>query len=109
VPRDLAEENALCLYRVAQESLHNAGKHAQASMVHVRLAGGPTEIVMEVEDLGSGFEWERIRGKGGLGLVSMEERVRLLKGRFRVRSQLGKGTCVEVRIPLPRPDSQGGK
>ena len=108
IPRNFPEEIALCLYRVAQESLRNVGKHAKASEVAVKLTGAPGEIVMDIEDFGDGFDLETIEGKGGLGLVSMEERVRLLKGTFRIRSGPGKGTSIQVRIPLHQHDSHTG-
>lgn len=96
---------SLCLYRVAQEGLRNIGKHAGAVEVHVTLSGSPGEIALEIDDAGGGFDVEKLKGGGGLGLVSMEERVRLVNGWFSIRSQLGKGTRVRVRVPLPDGES----
>jgi signal transduction histidine kinase len=96
VPDDIS----LCLYRVAQECLRNVGKHARAAHVRIALSGGRDEIAMEIADAGKGFDLERIKGKGRLGLISMEERVRLVNGAFSIRSQPGKGTLVKVRVPL---------
>jgi PAS domain S-box-containing protein len=100
VPPDLTDAVSLCLYRVAQESLRNVGKHARATGVRVNLTGSPDELFLTIEDLGDGFDLETIKGRRGLGLVSMEERVRLVKGKLSIQSQPGKGTCVEVRVPL---------
>ena len=100
VPESFPENVSLCLYRVARESLRNIAKHAEAEEVHVTLAGTDNGIVLTIEDIGSGFDLAQIKGKGGLGLISMEERARLLNGSFLVRSQPGQGTKVEVNIPL---------
>jgi len=102
VREPLPEDVSLCLYRVAQESLRNIGKHAGATEVRVALAGGTGEITLVIEDFGDGFDLDQVRGKGGLGLVSMDERVRLVGGTFSVQSEPGTGTRVEVRVPLRR-------
>ena len=102
VPRSLPEDVSLCLYRVAQESLRNIAKHAMAVSVRVVLAGRKDGIALRVEDTGDGFDPNEAKGKGGLGLISMEERVRLLNGKFTIHSQPGKGTTVEVFLPLRR-------
>ncbi len=90
---------ALCLYRVAQESLTNVARHSGAGLATISLMplkdGG---VEMLIEDDGRGFEVAGIRGRGGLGLVSMEERVRLAGGSFQVSSNPGCGTRVQVRI-----------
>lgn len=100
VPSPLSGDVSLCLYRVAQESLRNIGKYAQADEVRVHLSGCAGDIVLTVHDLGEGFDLEEGRGKGGLGLVIMEERVRLVNGTFSVQSRPGKGTRVEARMPF---------
>jgi len=100
VPRSLSGDLSLCLYRVAQESLRNIGKHARAQEVRVDLSASDREIVLVIEDRGHGFDLQEGRGKGGLGLVSMEERIRLVNGSLSIRSQPGMGTRVEVRAPL---------
>jgi two-component system, chemotaxis family, CheB/CheR fusion protein len=105
VPERLPEDVSLCLYRVAQESLRNIGKHAAPTEVRVALTGNKKQISLVIEDIGNGFELEEARGKGGLGLISMDERVRLVGGTFSIQSQPGKGTRVEVRIPLPQKDA----
>jgi signal transduction histidine kinase len=99
IQRELPEDLSLCLYRVAQESLRNIGRHAAARTVRVALTGGAS-VGMVIEDAGAGFAPDEVRGKGGLGLVSMEERVRLAGGTFSIQSRPGKGTRVEVRVPV---------
>lgn len=99
------EEVSLCLYRVAQESFRNIGKHAGASEVRSSLVQDGDEIIMIVEDFGDGFDMKDIKHKGGLGLVSMDERVRLVDGVLSIQSAPGRGTRVVVRVPLKR--SQG--
>jgi two-component system CheB/CheR fusion protein len=96
----LPEAISLCLYRVAQESLRNIGKHSAASQVRVALHGDDGEVSLEIEDVGDGFDLENVRGKRGLGLVSMDERVRLVDGTFSIQSEPKKGTIVLVTVPL---------
>jgi signal transduction histidine kinase len=64
------------------------------------LSGRRDGVTLRVEDTGDGFDLNEVKGKGGLGLISMEERVRLIDGRFSIQSQPGKGTTVEVFVPL---------
>ena len=90
---------ALCVYRVIQEALTNAGRHASASAVRVRLSRTAETIELEVADNGVGFESGR-HNPSGLGLRSIDERVRFNKGTARVESHPGRGTTVSVRVPL---------
>jgi two-component system CheB/CheR fusion protein len=99
-PALLPEDVSLCLYRVAQESLRNSAKHAKAKHVGVILSRTEDGIKLCVEDIGDGFDLGKVKRKGGLGLISMEERVRLVSGKFTITSQPGKGTIVEVFVPL---------
>lgn len=101
VPKDTPMDIATCLYRVTQESLQNVSKHAEASNVLVRVLGTPTGVGVCIRDNGKGFSRDPAGILfQGLGLISMEERVHLLKGRFRVRSHPGKGTEVHAWVPL---------
>jgi PAS domain S-box-containing protein len=94
-PKDVS----LCLYRVTQECLRNIVKHAtDANMVHVSLTVRPEEVVLSVANDGRGFDLKESRQKGGLGLISMEERVRLVSGSISIRSQPEEGTVVEVVV-----------
>ena len=101
IPRHIPEETALCLFRVSQEGLRNIAKHAQPDEVHVQLSRTGKDISLVIEDVGDGFDLEHARRKDGLGLVSMEERVRLAGGIFRIDSQPGEGTRIEAQVPLP--------
>jgi PAS domain S-box-containing protein len=100
VPEFLREDISLCLYRVAQESLHNIWKHAQSNRVGVVLKASNQAIELVVEDFGKGFDLEATKGNGGLGLISMQERVRLVGGSLAITTKAGDGTRVQVRIPL---------
>jgi signal transduction histidine kinase len=96
----LPPEVALGAYRVAQEALRNVVRHAAAAEARVAVTHHDGELRLTVRDDGAGFAagwWGR---PPGLGLVSMEERVRLLGGTLRVRSRPGAGTEVVACIPL---------
>jgi signal transduction histidine kinase len=92
-----SKDVALCLYRVAQESLSNAVKHAQTKVIAVTLTKLKNIIYMTVEDSGIGFDSNV--GSPGLGLHSMSERVKLLNGQFRLHSAPGRGTEIRVAVP----------
>jgi PAS domain S-box-containing protein len=100
VSKAIPIEMATCLYRVTQESLQNVLKHAEASMVVVRLLGTSTGVGVCILDNGKGFEGKEARSRG-LGLLSMEERVRLAEGTFHIRTRPGDGTEVHAWVPLP--------
>ena len=95
---DIPEAVALCLYRVAQEALHNAARHAHAHRVEVSLAVVEKELELRIADDGRGFD--RAEQRRGLGLSSIDERVRLVAGRMEIRSEKGRGTELRVRAPL---------
>ncbi len=93
-------DTALCVYRVTQEALHNAGKHAQALRVDVQLTRTATGVQLSIADDGKGFELANTRGRvDGLGLVSIDERVRILRGSVDIQTQPGAGTLIVVRLP----------
>jgi len=96
----LPPEIAFCLYRVAQEALHNAARHSGAETTRLTLIRDDGEIRLTVADSGTGFDPAEARGGAGLGLASMEERARLLGGCLEVRSTPGAGTEIEVVLPL---------
>ena len=101
VPRSLPLDVARCLYRVTQEALHNVVKHSGAKRASVELTAADGEIRLSIADDGKGFDFESARAEAGLGLVSMRERVQLVRGQIAWRSQPGGGTRVDVRVPLP--------
>ena len=100
VPEDLPKDIALCLFRVLQEAVDNAVKHAGVHQLTVILAGSANTVQLEVRDEGAGFDLEMVRGSHGLGLASMQERLRLVNGHIFIESQRGAGTTVKARVPL---------
>ena len=88
------------LFRVAQEALNNAAKHARAHSVLLRLVARGRELQLQVIDDGAGFEAEAAPGSGGSGLGGMRERLRLYGGQLELRSAPGHGTRLRATIPL---------
>jgi signal transduction histidine kinase len=100
LPESLSQDISLCLYRVAQESLSNVAKHARTKEAAITVASSQDGVSLSVKDAGVGFNPGSVTGKGGLGLISMQERVRLVNGNLSVSSRRGSGTEVSVWIPL---------
>ncbi|WP_369930584.1 ATP-binding protein [Xanthomonas sp. NCPPB 2632] len=107
VPPDaatLSGEVALCVYRIAQEGLRNALDHAGASRVTIAVAICADHATLHIADDGHGFDPARLPiHASGIGLISMNERARLLGGRFDLRSAPGKGVQLCVHLPLASP------
>jgi len=101
VSRHLPSEISLCLFRILQEALHNAAKHSGASHFSAQLSGSGREIQLVVSDAGTGFDLDAVRGGRGLGLVSMEERLKLVDGSLAVDTKPGRGTRIRASVPLP--------
>lgn len=95
---DPPRETALALFRIAQEAMRNAAKHADASEIAVRLGLAGNHLVLEVVDDGCGMHAEAI-GAGGIGVNSMLERARLVAGDLEIESEPGNGTTVVARVP----------
>lgn len=93
----LPQQAALCLYRVVQESLNNVGQHSGASRVEVRVREEDGKLLLVVSDDGKGFSTDQT--PAGLGLISMQERVRRLKGSFRIESTPDGGTRLRIELP----------
>ncbi|MGD9076623.1 MAG: PAS domain S-box protein, partial [Desulfobacteraceae bacterium] len=100
IPYQLPKDAALTLFRIVQEGLRNVAKHAQTQDANVSLFGMDDSIYLSISDDGVGFDYSEARKKPGLGLASMEERVRLIQGEISIKSEPGKGTVIEVRAPL---------
>jgi signal transduction histidine kinase len=97
----------LCLLRVLQEALHNFVKHSGVKRIEMQLAEQANEVHLTIRDSGKGFDIEAARQGRGLGLTSMQERVRLVNGTFEIQSRPMGGTTIRVRVPLgPQPESQ---
>ena len=100
VPGDVPPSIAIGLYRITQEALRNVSKHAGRTHVKITLRGSPGQIRLQVADAGEGFDVQQRRS--GLGLISMEERARMMEGTFTIESDLGEGTRITVDVPLPK-------
>ena len=99
VPDGLPQRIAVCLYRVLQEALQNATKHSGARNVDVSLLCRVDEIELTVRDTGVGFNVETTRGER-LGLISMKERLKAVRGRLAIVSQPPNGTTIQACVPL---------
>jgi signal transduction histidine kinase len=100
LPAPLSQDISLCLFRVLQEAVHNSAKHSGVRHFEVRLWGTSDEIHLTVRDSGAGFDREAAKESRGLGLISMEERLKLLNGTFSIESQPKRGTTIHARVPL---------
>jgi two-component system, NarL family, sensor histidine kinase DegS len=100
----LSHENEIVLYRIVQESLQNAHKHARGASIHVTLAVRQQTLLLTIQDEGPGFDPRdvaRRAGRESWGLTSMRERAELIGARYKVTSRPGHGTTVSVSMPLP--------
>jgi two-component system sensor histidine kinase UhpB len=102
VPSDVA----LCLYRVTQEALKNAASHAKASKIRVFVQRDGADLALAIGDDGNGFDLAEARGRGGLGLISLDERVRLAGGRLVIDTQPRGGTEIRVVVPLRQGEAE---
>jgi two-component system CheB/CheR fusion protein len=104
VPAQIPAEVASTLYRIVQEALRNVAKHAGKTSVSIALTGGSNLLSLSIRDNGIGFDVHSVQDKGGLGLISMQERARLVHGDFSLETLPGRGATITVRVPL---SSQG--
>jgi len=100
LPIPLSPDISLCLFRVLQEAVHNSAKYSGVRHFEVRLWGTQDEIHLTVSDSGSGFDIEEAKASRGLGLISMEERLKILQGTLLIESQLQRGTTIHASVPL---------
>ena len=97
IPREVAS----CLYRVAQEGLQNLARHSDAEHASVALSIEKEGIVMlTIADDGAGFDLELVHGRGGLGMIGMEERAQLVHGKLTIATQPGHGTRIILKVPM---------
>lgn len=105
LPGFIQPDVSLCLFRVLQESLHNAVKHSGARQFDGQLWATSDEIHLIVRDRGVGFDVEKARRTGGLGLNRMQERLKLVKGNLSIDSQPHRGTAIHACAPLGIPSA----
>jgi signal transduction histidine kinase len=103
----MPSELALCLFRIAEESLNNIVKHSGSPSARVALAidAEARGVTLVVEDRGAGFDPTILEAKAGLGFVSMRERMRLVRGRITVTSAPARGTRIEAWAPFAPADA----
>ena len=100
VPQQAALPLKITVYRLLQEALNNAFRHANGAGQQVRVISQDDQIVVEISDRGPGFDAEQASGwNGHLGLSGMRERVESLGGRFKIESQIGQGTRIRAYLP----------
>lgn len=102
VARNIPADTALCLFRVVQEGLRNVKKHSGASQAKVTLAQRNGDLHLSISDDGAGFNVKDAAGREGIGMLTMEERARLIGARFLVRSEPHRGTQINVWAPIPK-------
>ena len=100
VPHGIPGDATLCIFRVAQEALRNVKKHSAANRALVRLEWAGARLHLSVSDLGKGFDSNNPSAEHGIGIRSMEERVRLLGGQLEIQSLLMEGTRIDAWLPL---------
>jgi two-component system sensor histidine kinase UhpB len=102
---DVPPELGTALFRIFQETLTNVARHAQATRVSVHLRAEGEALRMELHDNGRGISENEMRHTKSLGLVGMRERAAMLGGDFRITGAPGRGTTVNVRIPIKKPSA----
>jgi PAS domain S-box-containing protein len=93
----------IAIYRITEEALRNVAAHAPGASVSVTLAGTSRGLELTIMDTGSGFVFSKPRRPKSLEIISMQERVRLLGGRIRIRALVSQGTQISIVIPLSKP------
>jgi signal transduction histidine kinase len=100
VPESLSKDVELCLFRIVQEALSNVIRHSGAQEARVEVTGRTDAIQLRIADEGAGFDIEAVKKRGGLGLISMQERLRLVGGEISIKSEPSRGTQIDIQIPL---------
>jgi signal transduction histidine kinase len=100
MPAHVPSDVALCLYRVSQEALQNAAKHSGVLAFEVRLWEMAGEVHLTIADRGKGFDVTVARRGRGIGLASMDERLKLVSGRLSIASRPGSGATIHAIVPL---------
>jgi signal transduction histidine kinase len=101
MPENLDPEIQTTCFRIAQEAITNAVRHARATQIRVELSQENGNLRLQIRDNGTGFDAESAQAQTiGLGLVGMKERAALVGGRTRIIASRGKGATVDVTLPL---------
>ncbi len=112
-PERLESDVEMALFRLAQEALTNVRKHASVGAAELRLQRNDGQIILEVEDSGTGFDLTSVRGcerpGGRLGLLSMTERIKQVGGTVEITSQWGEGTLVRAVVPVSERSMRRGR
>ena len=102
-PSNIPKYAALCLFRVAQEGLANVVRHSRSKDARVELRGSPNRVTLQITDKGKGFDPAVKKSTTGIGMIGMSERLRLVGGRFTVKSEPNCGTEIFAEVPLADP------
>jgi PAS domain S-box-containing protein len=108
VPHGIPGDATLCIFRVAQEALRNVKKHSGANRAVVRLEWASDRLHLSVSDLGKGFDSSKPSAEHGIGIRSMEERLRLLGGQLEIQSLLMEGTILDAWLPFKLASQRAG-
>lgn len=100
LPAELSSNAALAIYYIAQEAVRNASYHSRSKRASIELSSANHGLQLRVRDWGCGFDVERARRKGGLGLISMQDRAESVDGNLKINSRSGHGTEIVVEIPV---------
>ena len=98
---------AIAVFRIFQEMLSNVGRHAQASEIRIDIKADHRELILRVADDGRGASMQAFHAPNAYGVMGMRERARPFAGRLVINSVLGKGSTLELRLPLSTMASQG--
>ncbi|ADC49202.1 two-component sensor histidine kinase involved in degradative enzyme [Alkalihalophilus pseudofirmus OF4] len=95
----IPEEYEVALFRLIQEGVQNAYKHANPTEIQVKIEIKPTKVIMIIKDDGVGFDTSKLK-EGSFGLMGMRERVNMLKGELQIQSKIDIGTLISIAVPL---------
>jgi PAS domain S-box-containing protein len=109
VPRQLPKDVTLCLFRIAQEALQNIVQHSGSAVATVELSAHEDRLELSISDSGAGFSLASAKLATGLGLISIQERLRLVGGHLSIESESGRGTRLRVRIARRAFDPEADK
>jgi signal transduction histidine kinase len=110
MPKNLDPEIQTTFFRIGQEAITNAVRHANATQIDVDLGGENGNLRLQVHDNGRGFDVESVQAKAvGLGLIGIKERAAIVDARAKIISSPNKGTTVEVSLPLTSSSEREGR